>query len=35
MVLCVLSKAAEAHISHGDTPLGTCPTQGNFGPCPP
>ena len=34
MILCVLSKAAEAHISHGDTPLGTCSTQGNFGPCP-
>lgn len=33
-ILCVPQSAAQAHIQHGDTPLGPCSKQGNLGPCP-
>jgi hypothetical protein len=33
-ILCVPEPAANAHVQHGDTPLGPCSKQGNNGPCP-
>ena len=33
-ILCLPQPAANAHIQHGDTPLGPCSKQGNNGPCP-
>jgi hypothetical protein len=32
-ILCLPQPAANAHIQHGDTPLGPCTKQGNQGPC--
>ena len=33
-ILCLPQAAAQAHIKHGDTPLGPCNKPGNLGPCP-
>jgi hypothetical protein len=33
-VLCLPAPAAQAHIQHGDTPLGPCNKPGKLGPCP-
>jgi hypothetical protein len=33
-ILCLPQSAANAHIQHGDTPLGPCSKEGNQGPCP-
>ena len=33
-ILCLPQPAANAHIQHGDTPLGPCSKPGNNGPCP-
>jgi hypothetical protein len=33
-ILCLPPKAYNAHIQHGDQPLGPCTTVGNNGPCP-